>query len=116
MSRCSWNSGRIKMIRGVAADVRYVGICDDCGIRTAPTSIALARLALDNHRRFAEAHAADREAAYAAVEAEVGPPTPVACVCWDCAPAHAAARAADLAAEIEASLAALPEASRRRRS
>ena len=78
------------MIRGADPDVRYVGICDDCGIRTAPTSMATAHLALNTHRRFAEAHAADREAE-------------AACVCAECTPALAAARAADLDAEIKAS-------------
>lgn len=46
---CSQYSGRIKMIRGVAPDVRYVGICDDCGVSTEPTSMASANLALNSH-------------------------------------------------------------------
>ena len=37
------------MIRFVSADVRYVGICDDCGDRTEPTSMASAHLALNSH-------------------------------------------------------------------
>ena len=40
------------MIRGTTPDVRYVGVCDDCGIRTAPTSMASAHLALNSHFQF----------------------------------------------------------------
>jgi hypothetical protein len=87
---CSKNSGRIKLIRGVAPDVRYVGICDDCGISTEPTSMATAHLALNSHFKVVR------------LDSRRG------CVCAECAPALAAARKADLDAEVEAS--------RRRRS
>ena len=141
---CSKNSGRIKMIRGVDPDVRYVGICDDCGIRTAPTSMATAHLALNSHFQFKRhkcdcadsclicgrvrsAHGSDQECPIPPFEGWVERfvpsgcacgPSPQAtvvrldsrrgCVCAECAPALAAARKADLDAEIEAS--------RRRRS
>ena len=156
---CSKNSGRIKMIRFVTADVRYVGICDDCGIRTEPTSMASAHLALNNHFQFGSAHKCDcadsclicgrvrsahgedQECPIPAFEGwveqfvpsgcscgaprlfdidtrgeQVFEPAKVVrldsrrrgCVCAECAPALAAARKADLDAEIEAS--------RRRRS
>ena len=47
--KCSKDSGRIALIRGVSPDVRYVGKCDDCGIATEPTSMASANLALNAH-------------------------------------------------------------------
>ena len=47
--KCSRDSGRIALIRGVSPDVRYVGHCDDCGIATDPTSLVSANLALDAH-------------------------------------------------------------------
>jgi len=47
--KCSQWSGRIKLIRGVTPDVRYVGRCDDCGLTTEPTSITSARVALNAH-------------------------------------------------------------------
>jgi hypothetical protein len=47
--RCSKDSGRIALIRGVSPDVRYVGKCADCGIATEPTSLSLAHLALNAH-------------------------------------------------------------------
>lgn len=50
--KCSKDSGRIALIRGVAPDVRYVGKCDDCGVfATEPTSLRSAHLALNAHHR-----------------------------------------------------------------
>ena len=49
--KCSKDSGKIALIRGVRPGVRYVGKCDDCGIATEPTSIVSAQLALNAHYR-----------------------------------------------------------------
>lgn len=49
--KCSKDSGRIALIRGVTPDVRYVGRCADCGLTTEPTSMASAHLALNAHYR-----------------------------------------------------------------
>ena len=39
MSKCYKNNGRIKHIRGVSADRRYYGVCDDCGFEGSPESL-----------------------------------------------------------------------------
>lgn len=49
--KCSKDSGRIALLRGVAPDVRYVGKCDDCGMATEPTSLSSAFDVLSAHHR-----------------------------------------------------------------